>query len=721
VNTEESTGHTAKGIPAAQPPSARRIAAGGALDKGQKLTAPGTGLRLGDWLSTLERKFQFIILECQQPMPTPEEGAAKAKFNRVQRHEQRGLGGVSPSGVYDSALGRSRDGSRNMAPTTDTPTRATMHTTMHTQGKPVDQSIGCEERSMRAAWLELCIRQSDRILLVHEYSPQQNMQNIDQNHSPKHASGDYDDNVVDGTAGAGGLPKWGPEKTFRWQQLRRRRRRLLKHLWRRRTESVNPVNPLSCQHLLPISVQRLLLAAWQARRLPIELVSLHGRNTHSPRVHTKGGGGSSTMAPATSILCSNMSSPNNNLDASSGYRNREARPGPGAANSASWTAPSVLGQLDQFGRWLGGVQLGGSARPKNGKPIHKAPPAVGSSLSKPLLFPVSACHFVPHDFERHPRDMARLARVIAGLGVGLVLGGGGARGLAHLGVIRALEEYGIPVDMVGGTSIGSMIGGLFAQQPYDIGGLFQRAAYMSSEMSSMSNKLLDLTLPITSLFHGSYFNAGIRSCVGGEDVRIEGLRLGYFCITTDMRASTMGVHRSGPLWRYVRASMSLQGYLPPLAEPDGSMLLDGGYVNNLPADVMARLGARTIIAVDVSQAPETDYYQYGTSLSGWWLLLNRLNPFTATKTVPSMGEVSSALAYVCCEQNLRFHTEHRVHLSLRPPVNDYGTLEFAKHDEIVQKGYEYAKVHVSRWRQQAEKQGMWPQYLNHTLQPHIHN
>ncbi len=79
------------------------------------------------------------------------------------------------------------------------------------------------------------------------------------------------------------------------------------------------------------------------------------------------------------------------------------------------------------------------------------------------------------------------------------------------------------------------------------------------------------------------------------------------------------------LWRYIRASMSLSGYLPPLCD-NGNMLLDGGYLNNLPTDVKKKIGARTIIAVDVGSNEMTLVVNYGDNLSGWWAMLMRMNP-----------------------------------------------------------------------------------------------
>jgi lysophospholipid hydrolase len=98
-------------------------------------------------------------------------------------------------------------------------------------------------------------------------------------------------------------------------------------------------------------------------------------------------------------------------------------------------------------------------------------------------------------------DLARLARRLAGRAVGLVCGGGGARGIAHVGVIQAFEEAGIPIDMVGGVSIGSLIGGFYAHTE-DIWFTYWRAKEFSNRTSSMWRQLLDLTYPVTSMFTG---------------------------------------------------------------------------------------------------------------------------------------------------------------------------------------------------------------------------
>ncbi|EFO23887.2 hypothetical protein LOAG_04599 [Loa loa] len=282
-------------------------------------------------------------------------------------------------------------------------------------------------------------------------------------------------------------------------------------------------------------------------------------------------------------------------------------------------------------------------------------------------------------------DFARLARILTGNAIGVVLGGGGARGAAHVGVLRAIQEHGIPIDMIGGTSIGSMISGLYAQEVNDVE---QRAKSWFMMMASIWPKIWDLTYAHSAMFTGAGFNHGLQDLF--SDSLIEDLWIPYFCISTDISNSEMRVHRTGPLWAYCRASMSLAGYLPPLCDPvDGHLLLDGGYVNNLPADVMQSIGAKIVIAVDVGSAAETNLYNYGDSLSGFWILLKKLNPFAEPIKVLNMEEIQSRLAYVSCVQQLQLVKNAGYCQYIRPPIEEFKTLDFYKYDEIRDLGYKH--------------------------------
>uniref|UniRef100_A0A8C3RYF5 lysophospholipase n=1 Tax=Chelydra serpentina TaxID=8475 RepID=A0A8C3RYF5_CHESE len=281
--------------------------------------------------------------------------------------------------------------------------------------------------------------------------------------------------------------------------------------------------------------------------------------------------------------------------------------------------------------------------------------------------------------DRHS-DFSRLARVLTGNAVALVLGGGGARGCSQVGIIRALIEAGIPVDMIGGTSIGSFMSALYAEER-SYNQMRIKARQWAMEMNSVFKTVLDLTYPITSMFSGASFNNGISNIF--KDKQIEDLWIPYFTITTDITASAMRVHTDGSLWRYVRASMSLSGYMPPLCDPkDGHLLMDGGYINNLPADVARSMGAKVVIAIDVGSRDETDLTNYGDALSGWWLLWKRWNPLVEKVKVLNMAEIQTRLAYVCCVRQLEMVKNSEYCEYIRPPIDRYGTLDFGKFDEI---------------------------------------
>ncbi|KAK9498344.1 hypothetical protein O3M35_002998 [Rhynocoris fuscipes] len=290
-------------------------------------------------------------------------------------------------------------------------------------------------------------------------------------------------------------------------------------------------------------------------------------------------------------------------------------------------------------------------------------------------------------------DFSRLARWLTGTSVGLVLGGGGAKGASHVGMIKAIEEAGIPIDMVGGVSIGAFIGGLWCMHR-DTTTLTQKAREWSQKMNKWWSLIFDLTYPVTSMFTGRAFNRTLTSAFG--ETRIEDLWVPYFTLSTDITASTMRVHTHGVLWRYVRASMSLSGYMPPLCDPtDGHLLLDGGYVNNLPADVMRTHGARHVIAIDVGSLDDTDLTNYGDHLSGWWVLWKRIYPFTSPVKVPNLPEIQSRLAYVSCVRQLEEVKNSDYCEYIRPPIDKYKTLQFGSFDEIKEVGYNHGKTYFA--------------------------
>jgi lysophospholipid hydrolase len=301
-------------------------------------------------------------------------------------------------------------------------------------------------------------------------------------------------------------------------------------------------------------------------------------------------------------------------------------------------------------------------------------------------------------------DIARMARRVLGNSIGLVLGGGGARGIAHLGVIKAFIDAGVPIDVIGGTSIGALVGGLYSR---DANSDTSQAllAWFSSRLSSWWRVCYEMTYP----FCGWTTGAGFNRCIWRLFERrcIEDMWVPFFCVSTDITRSCMRIHREGLGWRCIRASMTISGFLPPLWDANddgsGSLLLDGVYVNNLPADVLARdfdyVG--TIIAVDVGSELNESNEPIEDEQSGLWLLLKSISGQRVH--VPSLADMQNRLAYIACEEGIRRvkeaaeDPESRVHY-IRPPVQRFSAMGFGQFQEILKEGEAYGLEIIGKWR-----------------------
>jgi predicted acylesterase/phospholipase RssA/CRP-like cAMP-binding protein len=213
-----------------------------------------------------------------------------------------------------------------------------------------------------------------------------------------------------------------------------------------------------------------------------------------------------------------------------------------------------------------------------------------------------------HHVRRGDGDhMARLARSLAGRATSVVLGGGGARGFAHLGVLEVLRDLGVGVDMIAGTSIGSIMA-----IGRGLGWSHERT--LSTALESF-DKLLDYTVPTTSLLKGARITENLRTIIG--DVDITDLWIPYYCVSTNISRASIRYHDRGDLVQAIRASISIPGVLPPVPI-DGELFVDGGVLDNVPVEEMRhRNPTGSIIAVDVSPADgPVANEDYGLSISG---------------------------------------------------------------------------------------------------------
>ncbi len=286
------------------------------------------------------------------------------------------------------------------------------------------------------------------------------------------------------------------------------------------------------------------------------------------------------------------------------------------------------------------------------------------------------------------KDFQRLARILSHRAVGIALGGGAAKGIAHIGVIRALEEAGIPIDMICGASMGSIIGAQYAMG-YDC----RRMLEMCKKLFIDLNPFKDYTLPLISLMRGKKLDRMGKLVFG--DNNIEDLWLTYFCVSSNLTTSRLKVHSRGLLREAVRTSSSVPGVVSPVFR-DGEVYVDGGVINNLPGDIIRQQCGRLIV---VEVVPNLDLSVEGDIVpSPWKILWNKLFPFKKPKKnfkVPNILEIMFSTVMTgsfMAADSVKSGSE----LCVTPPLQEIGFLDFKKMPTAVEIGYTYTKQQLEK-------------------------
>ena len=203
-----------------------------------------------------------------------------------------------------------------------------------------------------------------------------------------------------------------------------------------------------------------------------------------------------------------------------------------------------------------------------------------------------------HVMEGDTADAARIARVVTGTAVGLVLSGGGARAYAHIGAIRALHEAGVVFDFLGGASMGAVIaaGPALGWSDDELERRIKKAFVTADPLS-------DLAFPMIAMTRGRKVARLLQDAYG--DIDIADLPLPFFAVSSNLTTGRIEVHRRGLMRRAMRASISIPGVMPPVVI-DGQVLVDGAVIKNFPTDVMRQLNAGPTIGVDMSQMRGVD-------------------------------------------------------------------------------------------------------------------
>ena len=303
------------------------------------------------------------------------------------------------------------------------------------------------------------------------------------------------------------------------------------------------------------------------------------------------------------------------------------------------------------------------------------------------------------DFERiypirtqNQGDYARLARFLTGTAVGVVLGGGGARGFAHLGVLRALEQSGIVVDLVGGNSMGALIGAQYA-----CGVPLEEIREQTMRFARGGERL---TIPVISIVSGKRVQRDLRKMFG--DRSVDAMWRPFFAAACNLSRACTTVQDSGLLWRAVLASNSPVGLFPPVVH-NGDLLVDGAILENVPVGAMRvrlgtplekRRGNGTIIAIDVDVQDYMGIDPSLTRLSAWRKLSGYFMPGVAAS--PGIGDILYRASHIG-GLNQRGRTIAQSDHYLEPPVAGFALMAYRQSAAIAEVGYRYAMQEIGQW------------------------
>lgn len=302
--------------------------------------------------------------------------------------------------------------------------------------------------------------------------------------------------------------------------------------------------------------------------------------------------------------------------------------------------------------------------------------------------------------------------------IGLALGSGSARGLAHLGVIRAIEEAGIEVDCIAGSSMGALIGAIHAAGKLDE----LEATFRDFDLKTMAT-FFDVVLPKSGLLDGAKVGELVRAHIHAD--AIEMLPRAFAAVATDIVSGEEVVIRSGDAIEAVRASISVPGIFTPVRS-NGRILVDGGLTNPVPVSAVRALGAEFVIAVDLNheivagknmkpllpdgkaEAEPGLFAQWAGDyrlsmkdirqklLAGDNAASEQFRKWTSPEPLPSIFEVLLASINIMEASITRTRLSlDKPDILLQPPLGEVRFLEFDRAEEIIAIGYEYAKKRLA--------------------------
>ncbi|EIE00777.1 patatin-like phospholipase family protein [Leptospira licerasiae] len=295
-------------------------------------------------------------------------------------------------------------------------------------------------------------------------------------------------------------------------------------------------------------------------------------------------------------------------------------------------------------------------------------------------------------------EFDRIARRLESRSVGIALSGGGAKGFAHLGLLRSLSEAGIPIDLIGGTSAGSIMAGLFA-----MGYGFDESLRLIKEVWIEAKLTRDYTLPFVSILKGTKYSKAIKEFFGNR--KIETLWIPFLAVACDLTNSKPKVFEQGEVWKAIRASTSIPGIFPPFYS-DGALYVDGGLWDNLPGSLVRRKGADVLISVDLGAGSQPNKDQtYGLLVesrfpgegpSALKLLGNQFMKKEDRYSFPHIGELFMRSMLLSSRNNL-LKTKETSDIFVELPVRDFSTFDWDEYKRLYEIGYEHSQKFVKDW------------------------
>jgi NTE family protein len=266
--------------------------------------------------------------------------------------------------------------------------------------------------------------------------------------------------------------------------------------------------------------------------------------------------------------------------------------------------------------------------------------------------------------------------------VGLALGGGGARGLAHIGVLKILEKNNIPIDFIAGTSIGAVIGALYSSEP-------NSKKIEKEALETKWNDLFDYTIPRCGLIKGAKIEQYLEKKLG--NIKFNQLKIPLYVTSFDIEKNQEVIFSRGDVAKAVRASISIPGIFIPV-ENNGKILVDGGVIDPIPTEILKKMGAEIIIAVNVDIVKERIpiFNEEATLKPG-------------IKKIPNvLKTISRSLQVIESESSILDANKDKADLIINIDLEETGTLDFSDVKKSIKKGEDIARISLRKMKRLTE-------------------